>query len=124
MPLEIRARITLLLPQPTTRRQHRFIDLVVSNFIRICGGVTLTLKGLPTGLPSIFSGWWLDENQQIKGDAILLIFADAPVSLQSPALIAHLERLKLGCQRAFDQDIVWTTIHQVERIATHDFLRS
>jgi len=31
-----------------------------------------------------------------------------------------LSNLKLRCQRDFEQDLVWITIHRVDRITAHD----
>jgi hypothetical protein len=69
----------------------------------------------------VFDGWWFDpRDQQVKTDANLLILADAPFPPESSPLLAYVDGLKARCQRDFFQDLVWLTVHPVERITTDD----
>jgi len=116
MPTELRSRITLLLPAPTTIQQHILVDAVLTDLIRLCDGVTVSAQA-----PPVFDGWWFDDAaEQVKGDKNLLILADAPMTPDSAPLLAYLDGLKLWCQRDFEQDLVWLTVHLVDRITTHD----
>lgn len=53
----------------------------------------------------------------------MLIFGDALLERNAPALVTYLGRLKRDCQHVFGQDIVWITVHGVVRIATDDYMR-
>ena len=116
MPTEPRGRITLILPAPTTNAQHLLVDRILTDLIEVCDGVTVSAQA-----PPVFDGWWLDQaDQRIKGDKNLFILADAPVPPENPRLLAYLDGLKLRCQRDFVQDVVWVTVHRVDRVTTHD----
>ena len=72
----------------------------------------------------MFDGWWIDQAQNPPiNDANVLIFGDALQERSAPALATYLERLKRDCQRVFEQDIVWITVHGVVRITTDDYMR-
>lgn len=119
MPLEPRSRITLILPTPTTPTQHLLVTDILTGLVQVCGGVTVSSR-LLTG----FEGLWFDpDDQQIKGDQNLLVLADAPLTLNVPALTQYLDTLKLRCQRDFQQDIIWVTVHPVDRVSTDDYVR-
>jgi len=119
VPLEPRTRVTLILPTPTTPAQHLLITDILTSLVQVCGGVTVSSR-LLTG----FEGLWFDPNdQQIKGDQNLLVLADAPLAPTAPALALYLDALKPRCQRDFQQDIIWVTIHPVDRINTDDYVR-
>lgn len=116
MAVEARTRVALLLPAPTTEAQYFLLDAILTELIQICGGVTFS----PV-FPPLFAGRWFDEYEgQTKEDANLLIFADAPVSADEPSLLEYLNGLKWTCQRDFNQDVVWVTLHAVQRVATYD----
>ena len=87
MPLELRSRITLLLPAPMTLPQHFLVEGILTSLIDVCGGITVS-----SDLPPAFRGSW------IKRDG----------------------RLKLRSQQAFNQDLVWVTVHEVQRITAYD----
>jgi len=71
-----------------------------------------------------FEGLWFDTvYQQIKGDQNTLILADAPVVPNATVLTAYLDALKIRSQHEFQQDIVWVTMHAVDRISTDDYVR-
>lgn len=116
MPLEVQTRITLLLPAPTTVSQFQLVDKVLTGLIRVCSRV-----GVSAMLPPGFDIWRFNPNTlQTEQEGNLLIMADTPVPVGAPGLLVYLEALKLQSQRDFAQDIIWVTIHRVERIATHD----
>ena len=119
MPTEIRTRITLLLPAPTTYPQYLLVDTILTGLTQVCGGVTVS-----SDIPTVFTGWWWDMTaRQVQHDANLLIIADAPVGIRSPSLTLYLDSLKRRAQQDFAQDVIWVTIHQVERIATDDYIK-
>jgi hypothetical protein len=119
MPLETRTRISILLPAPTTLAQYLLVDTLLSHLMQVCGGVTVSAI-----LPPVFAGWWFNPQQQrINEDQNLLVFADAPLPPDDPDLLAYLDRLKLKSQHDFAQEIIWVTIHGIERIATDDYVR-
>lgn len=119
MPSEPRTRITLLLPAPTTLPQHYLVHDVLTELANVCGGVTASQE-----IPPVFSGWWFNkETMAFDEDAILLIIADARVPQNSAALATYLDTLKRKAQRDFDQEIIWITTNQLERIATDDYVR-
>lgn len=57
-------------------------------------------------------------------DANVLIFGDALVRPDAPALLAYLDRMKLRCQADFAQEIVWITVNSITRVTTGDTNRS
>lgn len=118
MPVESSTRITLWLPTPTTLPQWYLVDGILTELIRTCHGATMS-----SDIPPVFDGFWVDSNQRTQQDANILIVADAPVPLGDAALAIYLDRLKPRCQRLFDQDIVWITVHLVNRVATEDYVR-
>jgi hypothetical protein len=67
---ERRSRITLLLPAPTTQPEYLALDDVLTQLIRLCGGVTTTPL-----YPSAISGWWIDGLGATVEDANVLILA-------------------------------------------------
>lgn len=71
----------------------------------------------------MFDGWWLDGAGVTVRDANVLITADVNVPTDDLDLLAYLDALKARCQRDFQQDIVWITVHPVDRVATGDFMR-
>jgi len=116
MPRAVLTRITLLLPAPTTLPQHYLVGDVITDLIQICGGATISSQ-----LPPVFDGWWDDRSgQPPQHDSILLILADAPLALDDPDLWRYLDGLKLACQVDFGQNLIWVTVHRVDRIATYD----
>lgn len=117
MPTERRTRATILLPAPTNLGQFLLLDKILTGLTRACGGVTVS-----SHLPSVFDGWWIDDTTgNTARDENVVIMADAPAP--STNLVVYLERLKRQCQMDFNQDIVWVTINQIERIATDDGVR-
>jgi hypothetical protein len=118
MPSERRSRITLLLPAPATQAEFLLVDDVITELIRLAGGATVSSIA-----PSVFDGWWIDGGGATVRDANVLITADINVSPDDAALLVYLDSLKLRCQQNFQQDIVWLTVHPVDRIATGDFRR-
>lgn len=115
-PPETRTRITLILPAPLTPIQYVRIDQILTELTQVCGGVTFSSLD-----PSVFAGRWYNPFEEIpEGDDLVLILADAHVLPEAPSLAAYLSNLKLGCQRDFEQDLVWITVHRVDRITTHD----
>jgi len=115
-PPEARTRITLLLPAPLTPTQYTRIDQVLTELTQACGGVTFSSPN-----PSVFAGRWVNPSkEEPDGDDLVLILADAPVLPDAPSLAAYLSNLKLRCQRDFEQDLVWITVHRVDRITAHD----
>jgi hypothetical protein len=119
MPIEGRIRVTLILPSPTTATQHLLLTDILTSLVQVCGGATVSSR-LLTG----FEGLWFDTvDQQIKGDQNTLILADAPVIPNVTALTAYLDALKIRSQHEFQQDIVWVTMHAVDRISTDDYVR-
>ena len=75
MPLATRTRITLLLPAPKTYPQYLLVDKVLSDLVQVCSGVTLS-----SDISTVFKGRWYDSHtSSIVTDALMLIFADAPV---------------------------------------------
>ena len=116
MPLETRTRITLLLPAPKTYPQYLLVDQVLTDLIRVCGGVSHS-----TDIPALFRGRWVDtQTQTTQHDDLLLIFGDVHVPFHSPNLAHFLDRLKVRAQRDFAQEIIWVTLHNVFRVATDD----
>jgi hypothetical protein len=119
MPIEHRIRVTLILPTPTTSTQHLLVTDILTNLVQVCGGVTVSSR-LLTG----FEGLWFDpDDQQIKGDQNILVLADAPIVPNLSALNAYLDVLKTRAQHEFRQDIIWVTMHPVDRIDTNDYVR-
>jgi hypothetical protein len=125
--LETRTRITLLLPAPSTLPQFFLLDQVLDQLIAVCGGVTTS----PTSGPSLaaydsslFAGRWFDAHTgETVSDANVFIFGDAPLLPDDPVLHEYLDSLKVACQQDFEQDIIWITLHAVDRIADNDYLR-
>jgi hypothetical protein len=117
MYLENRTRITLLLPSPTTPDQHVLVNNVITSLIKICNGVTVSSDS-----PPVFAGWWIDNNsKQLVQDVNLLILADAPVPLEDDDLMSFVVALKIRCQKDFEQDIIWLTLHSIGRVNTDDY---
>ena len=115
MPLELRSRITLLLPAPMTLPQHFLVEGILTSLIDVCGGITVS-----SDLPPAFRGSWIKRDGRKVDDTNLLVLVDAPVSPDEPGLLSYLERLKLRSQQAFNQDLVWVTVHEVQRITAYD----
>ena len=118
MPRESRSRVTVLLPAPDTLHEFLLLDAVITELIEIAGGVTVS-----SIVPSVFDGWWRDTAATTVADANVLIVADVGVATDDPSLLLYLDALKVRCQEDFQQDIVWVTVHQVDRITTGDFLK-
>lgn len=116
MSLESRTRITLQLPAPATADQNLLVDAILADLIQLCGGVTATSSS-----PSVVDGWWLDIHNVPVRDTNMLVLADAPLPPDDVDLLAFLDKLKLRCQREFSQDIIWVSVHRVERVSTDDF---
>lgn len=113
---ETRTRITLILPAPQTTIQYVRIDQILTELTQTCGGVTISSLD-----PSVFAGRWYNPSEEgTEGDDLVLIFADSHVPPEAPSLAAYLSNLKLRCQRDLEQDLVWITLHLVDRITTHD----
>ena len=115
---QTRVRITILLPAPKTFSQYLLVNKVLSGMARFCGGVTYSID-----IPPVFFGQWYDPQAASTlpvSDDIMLIIGDAHVSLNSANLINYLEKLKLQAQQDFSQDIVWITIHVIDRISVGD----
>ena len=124
MPLESRTRITLILPAPALLHQFFLLDDVMTNLTVLCGGVTSSPVFPEPHHDSAFHGWWHDTKAGgVVSDSNILLVADAPLPTTEPLLHTYLEILKLNCQEDFAQDIVWLTIHPVERIADSDYVR-
>jgi len=118
MTVERRSRVTLLLPAPTTPEDFRAVDSILTDLIAVegGGGATATLQN-----PPVVEGWWYDAvPREVVRDANMLVFADVRAAVDSPALIAFLEALKLRAQRQMRQEIIWVTLHEIHRVATHD----
>ena len=115
MPLELRSRITLLLPAPTTLPQHFLVEGILTGLAEVCGGVTVS-----SDVPPVFTGSWIRNDGRKVDDTNLLVLADAPMAPDDPDLLAYLKRLKLCSQHAFNQDLVWVTVHEVHRIIAYD----
>jgi hypothetical protein len=121
LPLESRTRITLILPIPDSLGQFFLLDEVITNLTELCGGVTTSPIFPEPHHDSAFHGWWHDTRHGgVVNDANVLLMADAPLLGSNLALQSYLDTLKLRCQEDFRQDIVWITIHAVDRIAGHD----
>lgn len=117
MPLETRTRITLLLPVPTMYPLYLLVDQVLTDLILLCGGVTHS-----PDIPATFHGRWYDTNAHAtKHDDLMLLLGDVHAPLRSQNLASFLDRLKHRCQRDFSQDIIWITVHEVQRVATDDY---
>jgi hypothetical protein len=105
------------LPSPTTQPEFLLLNDVITELIDFAHGATVSSLN-----PPVFDGWWLDQGRSIQ-DANVMIIADVAAEPDVPALIAYLDRLKRRCQHDFDQDIVWLTVHPIDRIATDDRVR-
>src|SRR5262249_2088750 len=86
--------------------------------VSFCGGITFS----PTENP--FFGIWEEEVGKNEDAQRILIFADAPYLINDPLLIAYLDYIKLRCQRDFGEQIIWLTVHSIDRISTYDFVTS
>lgn len=115
MSVELRSRITLFLPAPTTLPQHFLIEGILTGLMEVCGGVTVS-----SDVPPVFTGSWIRDDGRKVDDTNLLVLADAPMAWDDPGLLVYLERLKLRSQQAFAQDLVWVTVHEVQRIIAYD----
>ena len=116
---QTRTRTTLLLPAPSTFPQYLLVDSILTGLTQVCGGVTVS-----SDLPAVFSGWWWARTTgRVQQDANMLMIADAPVGLRSPNLTVYLDSLKRRAQQDFAQDIIWITIHSVERRDTDDYIK-
>lgn len=71
MPSEGRSRVTLLLPAPGTLDEFLLLNPVITEFIQIAGGATVSSVS-----PAVFDGWWLDGVGVTVRDANVLIVAD------------------------------------------------
>lgn len=118
MPSERRSRTTLLLPAPATLHELLLLDAIITELIQLAGGATVS-----SILPPVFDGWWLDGAGVIVRDANVVLAADVSVPPDDEDLLAYLDALKLRCQREFEQDIVWMTLHSVNRVTTGDFMK-
>lgn len=116
---ESRTRIFMLLPIPKTLPEYYAVMTVLDGLEHACGGVTRT----DYYAPEVW-GWWFDHAQGRRvDDDLVLIIADHPSFITDPKITMHLEQIKLYAQFALGQDIVWITISEVSRIATHDYVK-
>jgi len=116
MPRQSLTRITAILPVPTNLGGYLVVDEFISDLVQFCGGATVTSQ-----FPSAIHGRWFDPSaQKVLEEDTILILADTPVPINSSDLQAYLDIFKLHAQEDLYQDIIWITLHQVERIITHD----
>jgi len=115
MPRQTLTRITLFLPAPSTLRQHYLIDDVITDLVEFCKGATTSQQ-----IPPVVSGYWLNLHGLVEEDQNVLIIADAEQDIDDANLNSFFENLKFIAQIDFNQDLIWITLHKVERVATDD----
>jgi hypothetical protein len=121
MPIESRTRITLILPLPFLLREFFLLNAVLTDLTQLCGGISTTSMFWHPGKDPVIQGWWYDSNKRkTVEDSNVLVFGDVLLSATDDLLQDYLDHLKATCQEDFEQDIVWITLHQVERITTAD----
>jgi hypothetical protein len=125
MQMETRTRITLLFPPPCTLWQHYALNDVLDELTKLCGGITRSMPLSAFDAAKIFRGQWFDSvrGRVTDEEDAVVIFADAPFKMDNIALRTYLMELKIDCQCDFEQDIIWITIHHIDRIAAHDYVR-
>src|SRR5262245_40681723 len=114
MPREPLSRITLLLPAPLTLPEFLLLNDIIDHTVRYAKGATVSSL-----YPPVFDGSWLEGGVVVQ-DRNVMIIIDTEVPAESPALAEYLDNLKLRCQQDFNQQIVWLTIHPIQRITTKD----
>lgn len=50
----------------------------------------------------------------------LLIISDAQLPPDDRSLLGYLDALKLACQRDFNDEPVWLTLTEIQRVTTYD----
>lgn len=79
--------------------------------------ITLLLPA-PTTLPQHYLvGDVITDLIQICGGATI---SSQALALDDPDLSRYLDGLKLACQVDFGQNLIWVTVHRVDRIAAYD----
>ena len=116
---ETRTRILILLPVPKTLPQFFAVLNVLDGLERACGRVTRT----DYYSPEIWGQWFDMLQGKFVEDDLTLIIADHPAPIRDHNLESHLEQIKLYAQSVLGQDIIWITVHEVSRIATHDYVK-
>jgi hypothetical protein len=119
MAREMRTRILILLPFPKTMPDFFTVLDVLEDLERTSGGVTRT----DYFMPEVWGQWFDDTRGAHVEDDLVFIISDDAAPLRDPHLESDLTQMKLDLQAAFDQDIVWITMHEVTRIAAHDYVK-
>jgi hypothetical protein len=115
MPPTPLTRITLVLPIPRSPEHNRDLRRILNELVLFCKGVTFS----PTENP--FFGIWEEDVGKNEDAQRILIIADAPNLINDPLLVAYLEYMKLRTQRIFGEQIIWLTVHRIDRISAHDY---
>jgi hypothetical protein len=124
MALEVRTRITVILPYPANQYQLFSLHSALDKLTELCGGITVSsLPDAGNEGKIIFLGRWIDpETKQTLNEPAILILADAPFALNDAEFHERLETMKVKCQHGFNQRVIWLTIHRLDRIASHDYV--
>lgn len=109
-------RLNIVLPAPLLLSDFYLVNNLVDDLVSFCGGATSTLA-----IPPVINGIWYDHNLgHTVDDLNMLVIADTPLSIDDPDLASFLEDLKFVAQIDFQQDLIWLTLHSIQRVTIAD----